>query len=178
MVHRWLDQSSSLLFFFTIYAFFGWWIENIYNFFTVGHFLKPNFWVGPFKPMYGVAPVLLIVLISPKTRKTVVLFLCALVPTIVEYISGALLVYFTDRKWWDYSHLPFQLHGHVSLLFSLAWIILSLLCLKIIHPKIVIAFHSIKPVWTKFVPFIILYFLLETFVAVQRFSNNLDYVFN
>ena len=49
----------ALIFYFMVYAFFGWCLENFTSLATKGTFFKANFMKGPFKPMYGLAPVIL-----------------------------------------------------------------------------------------------------------------------
>lgn len=61
----------------------------------------------------------------------VVAVACSAVITTVEYLSGCLLN--RRLKWnvWDYSTLPFNLHGQVCLRYSVLWGGLSLLALPI-----------------------------------------------
>lgn len=44
---------------FLVYSFLGWLLEGWYNRLVTGHFQKPNFLHGPFKPMYGIGGLLL-----------------------------------------------------------------------------------------------------------------------
>ena len=37
---------------FFLYGFIGWIIENVFSYFTKGHFQEDGFLWGPFKPMY------------------------------------------------------------------------------------------------------------------------------
>jgi uncharacterized membrane protein len=158
------------VFLFTIYAFLGWLLENSYNLITKHRFIKPNFIKGPFKPMYGLAPIFLVYFIAPDTHWAVVICLCLIIPTIIEYISGAMLQQLTNRKWWNYSNIPFQLHGHICLSYSLCWLGLSLLCINVLHPAIVSIFHTIEPIWNPIWPIIYIYFMLELMIAMRRHS--------
>ena len=90
----------------------GWLLENSYSFITTREFIKPNFLWGPLKPMYGVAPLLLIFLLQQEMHWSFLLFLCFFIPSLVEYITGLLSEKLFQKKWWDYSHFPLQLHGH------------------------------------------------------------------
>lgn len=42
------------------YSFGGWLLEGLYHLLMTGSFWKANFLLGPFKPMYGIAAVLLL----------------------------------------------------------------------------------------------------------------------
>jgi uncharacterized membrane protein len=164
------DAVSAIVFYFTIYSLMGWLLENSYSYLTKRKFFKPNFFHGPFKPMYGFAPVILVYLIGPETNWGVVLLLCFLVPTLIEYISGALLQKFFQRQWWDYSNMPMQIQGHICLPFSLCWILLSFACLKWVHPAIVSVYETAELVWAWIWPAIILYFIAEITLSIRRHS--------
>ena len=45
--------------------------------------------------------------------------------TIIELISGIILNIWLGLGIWDYSHLPFNLWGQISLTYSLIWVALS-----------------------------------------------------
>ena len=49
--------------------------------------------------------------------------------TIIEYISGCIINIHFGLGVWDYSNLPFNIHGQVCLLFSFLWIILSVIAI-------------------------------------------------
>ncbi|MDP4083730.1 MAG: putative ABC transporter permease [Bacillota bacterium] len=159
---------AALVFYFTVYSFCGWILENSYSFFTGNGFFKPIFLRGPFKPMYGFAPVLLIMLIGQKTNGLIVVLLCFVIPTLVEYMSGALLYKFFQRKWWDYSDMPLQIHGHICLPFSLCWVLLSFICLKWIHPVIASLYILIESAWIWIYPLVIFYFLADLLWTIRK----------
>ncbi|MDF2557243.1 MAG: rane protein [Bacillales bacterium] len=94
-----------LLFYFFVYSFGGWLLENTYNFSKTRIFLKDNFLKLPLKPMYGLTPVLLIILTKLCSHWIYVTILCFLIPTIVEHLTGILLEKYTGHKWWNYEEL-------------------------------------------------------------------------
>ncbi|MCL6573134.1 MAG: putative ABC transporter permease [Bacillus sp. (in: Bacteria)] len=165
-----IEGVATIIFYFTVYSFFGWLLENSYNYFTKRGFFKENFLFGPFKPMYGIASVFLVYLISPQTHWGVVLLLCFLIPTLVEYASGATLQKLFQRQWWDYSDTPLQLHGHICLPFSACWILLSLLCVKWIHPGIISVYGVMEPYWAWIWFSVGLYFLADLVLAIRKHS--------
>ncbi|MEH7179464.1 putative ABC transporter permease [Neobacillus vireti] len=164
------DGISEVVFYFTIYSLIGWLLENTYSLVTKRKFFKPNFFLGPFKPMYGFAPVLLVYLIGPETSWPVILLLCFFIPTFIEYVSGALLQKCFQRQWWDYSDMPLQVQGHICLPFSLCWILLSFACIKWIHPVIISAYKVSELLWAWIWPAIILYFIAEVTLSIRRHS--------
>jgi uncharacterized membrane protein len=165
-----LQGAGAIVFYFTLYSFFGWLLENSFSFTLKEGFFKANFLKGPFKPMYGFAPVLLLFFISKHTHWTVAVSLCFFIPTIVEYISGVMLKKFFNRQYWDYSNKPFQLHGHICLPFSICWVLLSFICLKWLHPSISHLYGIIEPYWNWIYPAVIVYFAAELYWAIRKHS--------
>ena len=163
-----IDGAAAIVFYFTVYSFIGWLIENSYSFFTKREFFKENFLFGPFKPMYGFAPVLLVYLISPETNWVIVIFLCLFIPTLVEYVSGAMLQKWFHKQWWDYSDTPLQLHGHICLPFSICWVFLSIICLKWVHPAISFMYGAIEPYWVGVWTAAGLYFLADLLLTIRK----------
>lgn len=164
------ETIEAIFFYFLVYAFFGWLLENSYSLFTKQNFFKPNFLKGPFKPMYGFAPILIVLLTNKNTHWSVLILLCFFIPTIIEYISGMMLEKLFRQRYWDYSDVPLQLHGHICLPFSLCWIFLSIACLKWIHPAISSFYLDFSHFLRHLYPAIICYFLAELIFAVRRHS--------
>lgn len=164
----WLLELGEIIFYFMIYGFFGWMLENSYNYFVNGIFLKDNFWKGPFKPMYGFAPILLVSMIGEGGPLYLILLLCFFVPTLVEYISGLILDTLFQRKWWDYKGMPMQFQGHICLPFSLCWFVLSLFCVTYLHPGLERVFLLVTSWWSYVWPMVMVYFITEVLFAVMR----------
>ncbi|MNO34170.1 hypothetical protein D3C76_241990 [compost metagenome] len=150
--------AGELGFYFLLYSLFGWLLENVYSLFTQGVFWKEGFLKGPLKPMYGVAPLLLLIFLQEGegVRPLLAALLCLIIPTVVEGISGYLLFTIFGRRWWDYSGLRFQLGGHVCLRFSVYWGLLSALMFKVVHPLVEQAYESISLVWSVAGPLLLL----------------------
>lgn len=167
---------DALFFYFLMYSLFGWILENVYSYLTEGVFWKEGFLKGPFKPMYGVTPLLLL-LIGAGRNIGVIMVLCLVIPTIVEYISGYLLKRVFHQQWWNYTENRMQLHGHICLQFSLYWAGLSLVFLRYIHPSIQGLYTNMEPIWVKASPIFLLLFLVDlvwTYQVRRRpLKNNL-----
>ncbi|WP_410769527.1 putative ABC transporter permease [Fontibacillus sp. BL9] len=149
------------LFYFLLYSLFGWILENVYSFATTGVFWKEGFMKGPYKPMYGFAPLLLLLLLGESRNPLLIVLLCLAVPTAVEYVSGYLLQTLFGRQWWDYSNNRGQLHGHICLRFSLYWGILSIAFLRYIHPLMERVYAGLEPSWNIAGPALLLLFLAD-----------------
>lgn len=53
-------------------------------------------------------------------------FIGSIIITLLEYCTGVLLNIKLGLHIWDYSNLPFNVDGQVCLLFSLIWVLLSI----------------------------------------------------
>ncbi|MCY9512151.1 putative ABC transporter permease [Paenibacillus larvae] len=154
-------SPGTLFFYFVLYALAGWLLENTYSFFTAGHFWKEGFLKGPFKPMYGFAPVILVVLAQLDLPLPVLLLACLTIPSLIEYVSGWMLQTYFHKRWWDYSEYRWQIHGHVCLPFSVCWLALSLFCLYAIHPYIRLVYGWLEPAWRFSWTLFLIYFLMD-----------------
>ena len=124
----------SLLFYFILYSFLGWVVEGLYSLVVSGTFYKDGFLIGPFKPMYGFAMTIMIVLQRYNSSLWFLGIMSILVPSTVEYITGFLLDNFLNLRYWDYMDLPLNINGYVCMLFSAFWIILVFAALYLIQP--------------------------------------------
>lgn len=133
-----------LFLFFIIYAMAGWVIEVIFHIFTLKKFINRGFLFGPICPIYGCGAVLMVLLLTPLKENILYLFLGGtILATVLEYITGYILEMVFNTRWWDYSEERFNIKGYVSLRFSLAWGLASIILMKTIHPPIEVFVNSI-----------------------------------
>lgn len=144
-----------LLCYFIIYSFLGWCGEVIYKFSETGRFINRGFLFGPILPIYGFGVVIVIVCLTPIKKKLILLFTSSIVlTTTLEYITGYILELLFDTKWWDYSHVPFNINGYICLEASLIWGFGCIIIMYLVHPivelfvtwlskKLVIVFHLV-----------------------------------
>lgn len=157
---NWGD-GEEILFYFTVYAFAGWWLENGFSWVTQGQFPREGLMVGPFKPMYGFAPVLMLLCVRPGMSWLLIGVLCLVIPTAVEYASGWLLLKLFHHRWWDYSASRYQLYGLICLPFSLCWLVLMLACLILVQPPLAWLFGQATGVWQEIAPWLLIYLLAD-----------------
>lgn len=142
-----IRDVQAVLFYFFIYSCLGWVIEHLFHRATAGTFAPEGFLTGPYKPMYGFAPVLLLLMIGPGTTWWRTALLGLAVPTAVEYASGYLLKRLFHMEYWDYSGHAYQLHGYVCLRFSLYWVVLSMGAVYGLHPQLALFYRVMAPLW-------------------------------
>ncbi|AHV97008.1 putative ABC transporter permease [Paenibacillus sabinae] len=165
-------------FYFIVYSILGWLIEGLYNRYSNGTFRKEGLMKGPYKPMYGFTPLLLLAL--GGTTMPLPLFLAAafIVPSAVEYATGALLKLLFRRRWWDYTGQEFQLGGHICLLFSLYWWGLAVVCLVAVHPLMIHLYSLTVDVWSVLLPLVSLGFAADlalTFLIRRREAGVMEF---
>lgn len=118
-----------------LYSIVGYIIEVIYNYIITGSFKKKGFLKGPYKPMYGIAFTILVLLdkyYKPNILIRLILYL--IVPTAIEFISGYLLLKTFNEKYWDYSDLKYNYKGFITLKFSFYWMLLCYLGIRYVQP--------------------------------------------
>ena len=111
-----------LAFFFFIYSFAGWCIEVCCAAIQKRKFVNRGFVNGPLCPIYGSGAVLFAIFLPELKEAPFFLFLAgAILASILEFTTGALLEKLFHRKWWDYSDIKWNYEGYVCLPFSLIW---------------------------------------------------------
>ncbi|MEA4969324.1 MAG: putative ABC transporter permease [Candidatus Pelethousia sp.] len=136
---------------FMAYSFMGWVYESAICSVTQKRFINRGFLKGPICPVYGFGALACIFLLYQRTENVVVLFLAGMFLTCaVEYITAVLLEKLFDAKWWDYSNRRFNLNGRICLLGAVVFGILSVILIKIFHPKVVVLTAQ-APEWLQIV---------------------------
>lgn len=67
--------------------------------------------------------------IAPNEKLYQQCFISVIIVTFVEFISGYILNIKMGLNIWDYSDLPFNIMGQISLLFSIFWFFLSIIAI-------------------------------------------------
>lgn len=145
-----LKKSFNLYFFsFFMYCIIGWLYEVALELFAYNHgFVNRGFLYGPYLPVYGFGAIILIFLlkdfsykkryikkinISPIISFIIIFF----VTTIIEYITGFMLLKLLNIRLWDYSNYAFNINGIVCFNTSLRFAIGGTLFLYLVQPNFV-----------------------------------------
>lgn len=132
-----MNEFYNVFFYFTIYAFFGWCLEVVYQAVEHGKFINRGFLNGPYCPIYGFGAIIVIGALEPLKSDPVILFVGSVILTsALELITGFLLEKIFHLQWWDYSDEKFNIGGYICLKFSLLWGVACLIAVRIIHPAI------------------------------------------
>ena len=121
--------------FFIFYSFIGWILESVYKSIAQRKMINSGFLIGPICPIYGFGAIIMQVCLSFLKDNPILLFIAAfIILSIWEYIVGFLLEKIFKTKYWDYSHLKFNIKGRVCLKNSIYWGILGLVFICFINP--------------------------------------------
>lgn len=128
---------------FFIYCFLGWIWESI--FVSIKHlkhnkkweFVNRGFLQGPCLPIYGFAAIAILLVTSNVNQSVRKIYLVGTITaTVFELITGTAMEKMFKVKYWDYSCLPCNYNGHISIFTSLGWGFLSVVLVMFMHPPI------------------------------------------
>jgi uncharacterized membrane protein len=127
----------SLIISFYIYGICGWlWESLIFPILSKHKIHNSGFLNGPIIPIYGVG-AMVVILLFEHDEKIYSLFLeGAVVACMIEYITSWAMEKIYHRRWWDYSHMPFNLNGRVCLGGFCVFGLFSVACVKWIQPRL------------------------------------------
>lgn len=127
--------SFFLIFYmFLIYAFLGWLIEVLSAFINDHKFINRGFLMGPIVPIWGAGALLISLFVKPDDSFFSIVVSSAFIGTFLEYVVNYLMEKIFKARWWDYSHLPFNIEGRVWLGSSMLFGIGGLCVIKFFNP--------------------------------------------
>ena len=118
---------STFFFAFVFFSVLGWFLEVAFRSLNAKRFVNPGLLKGPYLILYGAGSLILIGsihLLSDYSIMVKALFYFVTI-TSFELISALLSYKLFGIRLWDYSGQRFQYKGHVSLRFSLYWVLLA-----------------------------------------------------
>ena len=127
----------AILWYFLIYAFLGWCLEVVFCTLRTGKWVNRGFLNGPVCPIYGFGMVIVLMALEPLADRPLALFVgSALLTSALELVTGWALKTLFHTTWWDYSKQKFNLGGYICLKFSLAWGLVGMFAVKVLHPPV------------------------------------------
>lgn len=138
---------SALFLSFLVYGFAGWlWESTVCAMLNHGHFANSGFLLGPCCPIYGVGGLACWLLLRGIAGLGEQFVAAAVVCSVIEYGVGVLLEKTTGARFWDYSHLPLNLHGRICLYWACAFGLGSVLVCRVTEPAI-LGVLGLLPAW-------------------------------
>lgn len=120
---------------FVLTAVFGWLWEGFLYLFKDDTYVNRGFLTGPWLPIYGIGAVMLELLFHKWRDRPVLIFVSSmLLCTVLEYLAGWYLELTWGVKWWDYSGMPWNLHGRICALSSVLFGLGGMLLVWVVSP--------------------------------------------
>lgn len=111
-----------IFYLFLLYSFLGWIHEMLFTFICTKKLINRGFLIGPWCPIYGICGVAITSLCDLFPGNVVyTFFISTLLCSLIEYFISFLLEKLFHARWWDYSHLRYNLNGRICILYSLAF---------------------------------------------------------
>lgn len=117
---------------FALYSFLGWAYESVFYTIQQKRPVNSGFLNGFWCPIYGIGAFLISGFLG-GIENPVKLFLTGMVLTCsLEYLVSWMLEKMFDKRWWDYTGWPLNIHGRVCLIGGIAFGTFAVLFVKYI----------------------------------------------
>lgn len=138
-----------LLAYFIIYSFLGFIVETIFGMLTKGVIeSRQSCLFGPFCCIYGLGAMVMIPGLQKFKKSNWALFFAGAVEgSILEYVMSWIGEIIFQIKWWDYSNMPFNINGRITLTFTVFWGLLALVLIRLINPYIERVINKLSKRW-------------------------------
>ena len=178
-----MENSYNIVIFcglFIIYSFIGWIIEVLVSFIYNHKFINRGFLIGPLVPIWGTGAILITLVLRPDDSLFNLIISSAFIGTFLEYIVNYLMEKIFKVRWWDYSHLPFNINGRVCLSSSCFFGIGGLLIVKFLNPFFFNVFSKFEPLLFSSITYILMILVLIdfsiSFNIIQKLKISADSV--
>lgn len=123
---------------FLIYSIIGYIVEIIFcTIVSKKLVFNRGFLIGPYLPIYGLSSVLMYTLLIKYESDPIALFVMScILCSIMEFFTSLILEKIFKVRWWDYSHMKFNLDGRICLSNSILFGIGGLAIVYVINPVI------------------------------------------
>lgn len=136
--------------------------------------LTRGFLVGPIVPIYGVGSLLITLFLSTYRNDLVVLFVMSLVLcSVVEFTTSYIMEKAFKLRWWDYSHMKYNLDGRICLLNAVLFGIGGVLVVKYVNNILFIIINSMTSIVFNILFYILLIIFITDLVVTLIVMNKL-----
>ncbi|MCM1189654.1 MAG: putative ABC transporter permease [bacterium] len=133
----WGYDFYKLFLIFLFWGVIGWMIEVIDMRIEAGEFQNRGFLHMPFCPIYGIGMAIASVGLNGVKNSCLILFLFGVIfCSVFEYVVGGILEKLFHTKWWDYSHMRFNIKGRVCLRNAVLFGIGAILVFRFVEPTV------------------------------------------
>lgn len=168
-----LAGCSHYIFFFFTAALLGYIWEVLLTLILNHTLCNRGFLYGPWLPVYGFGALLFSLLLKRFSSHPVkAFFLSGIAGSLLELITGLALSNYWHSRYWDYSSLPFDISGYVSLLSFLAFGLAGSLWVCFLSPRLLKFWRSRSPKARKIFLIIFLTLFLADYALSLFFPNS------
>lgn len=122
---------------FIFWGFAGWLIEVVDMRIEAGEFQNRGFLHMPFCPMYGIGMAGAAACLGSVKNSYLALFAFGLIfCSVLEYIVGGVMEKLFHSKWWDYSHMRFNIKGRVCLRNAVLFGFAAIVVFRFVEPVV------------------------------------------
>lgn len=165
--------SLLILLFFT-YSFIGWVIEVMISIIAEKKFINRGFLIGPIIPIWGFGGISIFLFLNKYSNAPLVLFLLTtILCATLEYITSWLMEKIFKNRWWDYSHMKFNINGRICLEFAAGFGLGGIIMTYLINPCLIKIFNVIPPAITQWISIILLILLIIDIIISFNIIINL-----
>lgn len=136
----------AMAFLFFVGSILGWGIELVFRRIVHHKWINPGFCIGPYVPIYGSGLMLMFVtsyvgsLVDTGKvwlNDVIILLIIAATMTVLEYITGRVMLKVMNIRLWDYSRRWGNIDGLICPLFSLIWAGAGALYYFAVHQQVI-----------------------------------------
>lgn len=168
-----LESISLYFLLFLLYSFFGWSMEMIFCFLDTKKWVNRGFLIGPVCPIYGWGCLLMMFLLNRYLDDPVVLLVMAmLLCSILEYFTSYIMEKLFKARWWDYSHLKYNINGRICLGNIVLFGVLGLLLMYVVNPFVMNILEKVNSnvlIITSLILFIV--YLIDNIISLKVISG-------
>ena len=85
-------------------------------------------------PLYGSGAVSVLIITLPVRDNLPLVFIMGMIgATLLEFFTGMVMESLFHVRYWDYSHLKFNVKGYICPVASLCWGVFSIMMVKVVH---------------------------------------------
>ena len=165
-----------ILFIFLLYSFLGWLIEVMVILFKEKRFVNRGITNGPMCTLYGFIAVILNITLKDIENPFIVFGASLIYSTVIQYLTGKILVFLNKKAWWDYSNKKYNLEGYICLNYSLIWGFFGTIIVRIINPILFNLFSSFNIYVAGIVELtisgLLLVDLLSSFITLKKIKHH------
>lgn len=168
-----MDLLKSYILIFFIYSFLGWVLETTLQSIVNKRFVDRGFLIGPICPIYGVAVILISVLLKRYENDVIAtFFLSTILCGAVEYSTSYIMEKIFKARWWDYSDKKYNINGRICLEFLFCFGIGCTLAVFVFNPIIKELISFIPNTFKNlFIIVLLIVFVIDIFLSSKIVSN-------